>query len=91
MWFGTNDGLNRYDGYTFQVFKPDQSKTYAINSNLIQALEDQNTDVRYLAANALIQLEDPSALPALKARIASEQDQNVKLTLQLAIETLEER
>lgn len=40
MWFGTNDGLNRYDGYTFQVFKPDPSKAFAISSNLIQALEE---------------------------------------------------
>ncbi|QMW04776.1 ligand-binding sensor domain-containing protein [Spirosoma foliorum] len=23
MWFGTDDGLNRYDGYTFKVYKPD--------------------------------------------------------------------
>ncbi|AQG78500.1 hybrid sensor histidine kinase/response regulator [Spirosoma montaniterrae] len=23
MWFGTDDGLNKYDGYTFRVFKPD--------------------------------------------------------------------
>src|SRR5512139_3328429 len=22
MWFGTQDGLNRYDGYTFKTFKP---------------------------------------------------------------------
>ncbi len=23
MWFGTSDGLNKYDGHTFRVFKPD--------------------------------------------------------------------
>ena len=21
MWFGTQDGLNRYDGYTFRIYK----------------------------------------------------------------------
>ncbi len=37
MWFGTHDGLNRYDGYSFTVFKPDQKSTN-INSNLIYAM-----------------------------------------------------
>ncbi|MEP6003759.1 MAG: two-component regulator propeller domain-containing protein, partial [Maribacter dokdonensis] len=37
MWFGTHDGLNRYDGYSFSVFKPDQKSTN-INSNLIYAM-----------------------------------------------------
>ena len=23
MWFGTEDGLNKYDGYTFTVYKHD--------------------------------------------------------------------
>jgi len=38
MWFGTKDGLNRYDGYTFKVFryKPDDSNS--IGSNFIHAL-----------------------------------------------------
>ncbi|WP_222937133.1 two-component regulator propeller domain-containing protein [Cytophaga sp. FL35] len=34
MWFGTHDGLNRYDGYTFKEFKPNEKST-GINSNLI--------------------------------------------------------
>ena len=29
LWFGTEDGLNRFDGYNFKIFKPDPD---AINS-----------------------------------------------------------
>ncbi|TYA84178.1 two-component regulator propeller domain-containing protein [Seonamhaeicola marinus] len=43
MWFGTHDGLNRYDGYSFKIFKPDFKKKQSIPSNLIYTLEkDQN-------------------------------------------------
>lgn len=40
MWFGTNDGLNRYDGYEFTVFKPDPANPNSICSNLILSLEE---------------------------------------------------
>ena len=40
MWFGTHDGLNRYDGYHFTVFKPDSKKKDAISSNLIWKVID---------------------------------------------------
>jgi ligand-binding sensor domain-containing protein/signal transduction histidine kinase/DNA-binding response OmpR family regulator len=34
LWFGTGDGLNKYDGYKFKVFrnKPDDSKTIPYNT-----------------------------------------------------------
>ena len=33
MWFGTEDGLNRYDGYTFTVFKSNPADSFSITSN----------------------------------------------------------
>ncbi len=35
MWFGTHDGLNKYDGYSFTNYKPDANKEGSISSNLI--------------------------------------------------------
>jgi ligand-binding sensor domain-containing protein/signal transduction histidine kinase len=43
LWFGTEDGLNRYDGYSFKVFKPEPNNPYSISSGWITAIiEDQN-------------------------------------------------
>lgn len=38
MWFGTNDGLNRYDGNTFRVFKYDEKNPSSIGNNTIWSL-----------------------------------------------------
>jgi len=35
MWFGTNDGLNRYDGYKMTVYKPDPSKPNSLCGNRV--------------------------------------------------------
>ncbi|WP_282124145.1 hybrid sensor histidine kinase/response regulator transcription factor [Algibacter mikhailovii] len=43
MWFGTHDGLNRYDGYDFKVFKPNSKNTNSISSNLIFDIVDDKT------------------------------------------------
>ncbi|WP_343328680.1 hybrid sensor histidine kinase/response regulator transcription factor [Polaribacter staleyi] len=40
MWFGTHDGLNRYDGHSFKVYKPNLDDISTISSNLIYKIED---------------------------------------------------
>ena len=41
LWFGTNEGLNKYDGYSFTVFQPDPDDPHSISANLIRCiLED---------------------------------------------------
>lgn len=35
LWFGTLDGLNRYDGYTIQVFRHDRTTEFSLPNNRI--------------------------------------------------------
>ncbi|MEJ7769832.1 MAG: two-component regulator propeller domain-containing protein, partial [Chitinophagaceae bacterium] len=35
MWFGTDEGLNRYDGYQFKVYKHDPDVTSSICDNVV--------------------------------------------------------
>jgi ligand-binding sensor domain-containing protein/signal transduction histidine kinase/predicted small lipoprotein YifL len=38
MWFGTEDGLNRYDGYNFKVYRPDPANPASISDRWITAI-----------------------------------------------------
>ncbi|TAD95503.1 MAG: hypothetical protein EAZ97_15370 [Bacteroidetes bacterium] len=46
MWIGTADGLNRYDGYKFELYQNDTQDEYTVSNNFIQTLyEDQNQNI----------------------------------------------
>jgi ligand-binding sensor domain-containing protein/signal transduction histidine kinase len=42
LWIGTDDGLNRYDGYEFKVYKPDTNDPFSLSDRSItDIVEDQ--------------------------------------------------
>src|SRR6185369_2767063 len=43
LWIGTQDGLNRYDGYSFKVYKHDPEDPNSISHNsILKIAEDDN-------------------------------------------------
>jgi signal transduction histidine kinase/ligand-binding sensor domain-containing protein len=40
MWFGTDNGLNKYDGYEFTVYKHNQNDTSSISGNRITCISE---------------------------------------------------
>lgn len=54
MWFGTADGLNRYDGYDFVIFKPNMNDTFGISDNRIKDIcEDKYGNLWVATLNGL--------------------------------------
>ncbi len=44
MWFGTQDGLNRFDGKKFTVYKNDKSNNSTISNNFVYSLFEDKDD-----------------------------------------------
>lgn len=40
LWFGTKDGLNRYDGYTFKIYRKDNADPQSLSDNNVTAIEE---------------------------------------------------
>jgi len=54
MWFGTRDGLNRWDGYSMEVYKNDPDNPNSITSNIIDKIVvDPNDNLWILTGNGL--------------------------------------
>jgi ligand-binding sensor domain-containing protein len=52
MWFGTQNGLNKYDGTSFTIFKNSTDDSLSISSNdIYSAFEDENKDL-WLGTNS---------------------------------------
>lgn len=51
IWFGTEDGLNRYDGYRFTTFRPDTANPYSLSYNIVYALHEDRRGRLWVGTN----------------------------------------
>ncbi|ADB36973.1 sensor histidine kinase [Spirosoma linguale] len=60
MWFGTRDGLNKFDGYTFTVYRNDPVKPTSLSNSYVHALvEDKQGRLWIGTDNGGLSLFDP--------------------------------
>ncbi len=51
MWFGTWDGLNLYDGKSFQVYKPSPGNIRSISNNIVRDIIEEKRDYLWIATD----------------------------------------
>ncbi len=51
LWFGTINGLNRFDGYTFKTFYSDPGDTASLGSNFIRCLYNDRHGTIWVGTN----------------------------------------
>ena len=58
MWFGTKDGLNRYDGYSFKVYTYDSYNPYSISNNNVNRLFEDSKGRLWVSTDDGINIYD---------------------------------
>lgn len=53
LWFGTFDGLNRYDGYNFKIFLPEPANPNSISGHSITAHLDAVLEIKIQPRNLI--------------------------------------
>lgn len=59
MWIGTENGLNRYDGFTFRIYRPGQKK-YRLSHERINAIKEDSQKRLWVATWNGLNVLDPT-------------------------------
>ena len=51
LWFGTIDGLNKYNGYEFEIFRPVLNDSTSISNNRINAIQEDTQENLWIGTN----------------------------------------
>ena len=75
VWFGTVDGLNRYDGYHIEIFNTSKNDTNSLSNNTVRSLAEDETGRIWIGTDDGLNVYDP----------------NTELIYQVKINTVEKR
>ena len=60
MWFGTYNGLNRYDGYRFKIYKPEANNANSIGGVFITVLFQDRSGALWIGVDQGLDRFDPA-------------------------------
>src|ERR1700739_2713664 len=81
MWFGTQYGLDRYDGHKFRVFTPAPTRTNSLSGGWIYSLFKDRSGNLWIGCNQFLDRFDPSTETFSHYRVGSEDPSDVPVTV----------
>ncbi|MFZ1323381.1 MAG: two-component regulator propeller domain-containing protein [Ignavibacteria bacterium] len=58
MWFGTQDGINRYDGYDFKIYRSDSEKSGHLSNNIVNVIFEDSFGVLWIGTDDGLNIYD---------------------------------
>lgn len=83
IWVATSDGLDRYDGYGFKVYRHNQSDSTSLADNALRHLRNDADGRLWIAAANTLSLYDPSADRFVNYRLTAPGDPEISDILHL--------
>ncbi|HEV7330486.1 MAG TPA: two-component regulator propeller domain-containing protein [Flavisolibacter sp.] len=85
MWFGTRDGLNRYDGYNIQVYRYSAADSNSISDNYIRCIYEDKSGALWIGtSNGLNRLNTKTGA-FTRFKYKSDREQSISHNLITAI------
>ncbi|MCF8362492.1 MAG: response regulator [Prolixibacteraceae bacterium] len=71
VWFGTLDGLNRYDGYNIEVFNTNKNDPHSLSNSTVRSLAEDDLGRIWIGTDDGLNLYDPKTELISKIKINS--------------------
>src|SRR5713101_1056354 len=81
MWFGTQYGLDRYDGHKFRVFTPVPGRVNSLSGAYIYSLFKDHAGMLWIGCDKFLERFDPTTEKFTHYRIESDSSSRVPLTV----------
>jgi len=71
VWFGTVDGLNRYDGYEIKIFNTDRNDPHSLSNNTIRSLAEDKFGRIWIGTDDGLNYYDPETEKINKVKVGT--------------------